>query len=387
MTRLTIPDSVTSIDKEAFRDCSGITNMTIGAGVRDIGAYAFYKCIGLTNVTIPDSVTSIKREAFFGCTGLMNVTILGNVTNDWEESNVTGKYIDNPFKGCTNLETAVLGGKMAKIGNNMFNNCTGLRNVAIGSGMTSIGDWAFCNCNISDVAIPDSVTNIGKFAFSACNGFGNVTIPDNVTGIGEGAFQNCIGLTNVTIGMAMTCIEDGMFYNCTGLESMTIPVNVTNVGNSVFSGSGLKVLYVPAAWEGTTLLDEAGMPEDCTVVYGVLPEEKTTTSGVPYSWLKEKAASILSANGGDYEAAARAQAANGINTVWECYVAGLDPTNEYSKFTAEIFLMDGKPVVASEPDLGEERAYTVEGVEDLDDAWGETNAATRFFRVKVALPE
>ena len=112
-----------------------------------------------------------------------------------------------------------------------------------------------------------------------------------------------------------------------------------------------------------------------------------TSSGVPYAWLKEKAAEILAANGGDCEAAAKAKAANGVNTVWECYVAGLDPTDAGAEFKAEVAFVDGKPVVSSDPDLGDERTYTVEGAENLGGAWGPTNAATRFFRVKVSLPE
>ena len=53
---------------------------------------------------------------------------------------------------------------------------------------------------------------------------------------------------------------------------------------------------------------------------------------------------------------------------------------------------DGEPVIGWEPDLNEggtkhERIYTVEGRESLTDGeWGPTNAASRFFRVKVSMP-
>ena len=112
---------------------------------------------------------------------------------------------------------------------------------------------------------------------------------------------------------------------------------------------------------------------------------------IPIAWLDEAAASIVAANGGDFAAAARATAANGRDKVWECYVAGLDPTNATSRLLATIEMENGEPVVTWTPDLNEggtksERVYTVEGQERLGDGWGPTNATSRFFRVKVAMP-
>ena len=94
-----------------------------------------------------------------------------------------------------------------------------------------------------------------------------------------------------------------------------------------------------------------------------------------------------------YESAAKEDAANGRNKVWECYVAGLNPTNETDVFRAVISIgADGAPIVGWEPDLNEggtkhERVYTVEGKENLTDkSWAPTNSASRFFRVKVSMP-
>ncbi len=54
-------------------------------------------------------------------------------------------------------------------------------------------------------------------------------------------------------------------------------------------------------------------------------------------------------------------------------------------------MKDGEPVIGWEPDLNEggtkhERVYTVEGKANLTDSWAPTNAASRFFRVKVSMP-
>ena len=114
---------------------------------------------------------------------------------------------------------------------------------------------------------------------------------------------------------------------------------------------------------------------------------------VSLSWIESEAAPIILAEGGDHESAALATAANGVNKVWECYVAGLSPTNAAARFEVRIeFDPDGNPVVKWSPDLNEngtknERVYTVEGKETLSDGWGPTNANSRFFHVKVRLPE
>ena len=72
---------VTSIGKEAFENCYGLTSVTIPNSVTSIKGYAFSGCYGLTSVTIPNSVTSIGIYAFSGCSGLTSVTIPNSVTS------------------------------------------------------------------------------------------------------------------------------------------------------------------------------------------------------------------------------------------------------------------------------------------------------------------
>ena len=93
-----------------------------------------------------------------------------------------------------------------------------------------------------------------------------------------------------------------------------------------------------------------------------------------------------------YESAAKDTAANGVNEVWECYVAGLVPTNAMDIFRAVIWMENGKPVISWEPRLSAEeearRTYTIYGRESLTGGeWTTpTNAASRFFKVKVTMP-
>ena len=71
---IVIPNSVTSIGRSAFSQCSGLTSVTIPNSVTSIGDFAFSDCTGLTSVTIPNSVTSIGQYAFTYCSGLTSIT-------------------------------------------------------------------------------------------------------------------------------------------------------------------------------------------------------------------------------------------------------------------------------------------------------------------------
>lgn len=121
--------------------------------------------------------------------------------------------------------------------------------------------------------------------------------------------------------------------------------------------------------------------------YEYLDHTLTTDIPVQYSWLKEHYTTIADSSE-EFEAKANETAANG-HKVWECYVAGEDPTDSASKFAAEITVgEDGKPVVSWNPDLGSERVYKILGSTDLK-TWAEVSkgeeASYNFFKVSVEM--
>lgn len=81
LTKVTIPNSATTIGEYAFYNCTGITSMTIPNNVEQIASFAFDYCSALASINIPSSVTSIGYRAFRYCSSLTSITIPSSVTS------------------------------------------------------------------------------------------------------------------------------------------------------------------------------------------------------------------------------------------------------------------------------------------------------------------
>ncbi len=233
----TIPNSVTTIENDAFRKSSSLISVEISNSVTSIGYGAFTGCTSLTNVTIPNSVTDIKDRAFEDCTSLTSVAIPNSVTS----------ISNNTFHNCTSLTSVEIPNGVTSIGDAAFYGCTSLTSVTIPNSVTSIGNSAFSGCtSLTSVAIPNSVTSIGHYAFNGCKSLTGLTIPNSVTSIGSNTFYGCISLTSVAIPNSVTSIGSNTFYGCTSLMSVTFPNSVTSIGDYAFYGcTSLKSVVLP----------------------------------------------------------------------------------------------------------------------------------------------
>ena len=326
LTSITIPASVTRIDSYAFVKCSslesisvaegntvydsrngcnaiiikesnklllGCKNTVIPTGVTSIGKEAFYKCTGLTSITIPESVTSIGEEAFESCNSLTTVFMqpttpptLGNdvfencdelaniyvpagttetykTTGNWatykdiiQTGGTCGTNVYWSYNSTSNTLTIFGTGDMTNDfeGNNWENYLNDITTVNISNGVTSIGDYAFSFCTgLTSIEIPASVKTIGNYAFQGCWGLTSIEIPASVTTIGNAAFNTCIYLTSINIPANVTTIGNEAFGNCTGLTSINIPASVTSIGYWAFINCiGLESISVAA---GNTIYD------------------------------------------------------------------------------------------------------------------------------------
>ncbi len=303
ITKIIIPNSVTSIGDSAFRNCSSLERIEIPTSVTSIGEYAFSGCSSLENITIPNSVITFKKGAFANCSNLTKITI---------------PFVGETLNGSSNTYFGYIFGASSYDYNS---NCvpTTLKEVII-TGGNSIGKYAFYFCSsLERIVIPNSVTSIGEYAFDWCFSlviyceasnqpsgwnsnwnsdnrpvywginennykeenefqyvikdgeailtryFGNETtieIPNTiqingttyvVTSIGYKAFYNCDSLEKIVIPNSVTSIGSSAFSLCSSLKSIVIPNSVTTIGDYAFDWCSSFVIYCessnqPSGW-------------------------------------------------------------------------------------------------------------------------------------------
>ena len=157
LTKITIPDSVTRIEKQAFSDCEGLNSVTIGNSVISIGESAFYCCISLMKVNIPEGVTNIGYSAFRLCENLGSITISDSVIN----------IGDRAFRYCTSLASIILPENLTIIGEQTFRDCVSLTSVTISDSVISIGERAFLLCtSLTSITFLGNAPSVGSLAFS-----------------------------------------------------------------------------------------------------------------------------------------------------------------------------------------------------------------------------
>ena len=231
---LTIPNSVTTIEREAFSYCTELKgSLTLSNSLKTIGDKAFYNCNSLNgSLTIPNTVTTIGISAFENCTGFNgNLTIPNSVTTIGESA----------FRNCQRFTgDLTIPSSITTIEAYTFNGCFGFNgNLTIPNSVTTIGYRAFYRCSefTGNLTLPNSITTIEYAAFYGCSGFkGNLTFPDSITSIGEMAFYGCSGFKgNLILPNSITTIGNSAFRGCSGFTgNLTLPNSITTIGNSAF---------------------------------------------------------------------------------------------------------------------------------------------------------
>lgn len=255
---ITLPESITSIEGNPFTKCNDIQfdispdhpylevidgalfskpdkrliccpgrmeNYVVPEGTTCIAEEAFFGSENLKSVTLPESVTSIGDSAFYGCYGLTDINLPKSLTS----------IGDLAFSDCDSLENINLPESLTSIGNSAFSDCDSVTSIIIPEGMTSVADYAFSRCfNLTDITLPESITSIGEFSFAKCDPV-EIILPEGLVSIGKRAFVECENLEKINLPESLTSIGEKAFLDCNSLDSIFLPKSMTSIGEEAFS--------------------------------------------------------------------------------------------------------------------------------------------------------
>lgn len=302
LTQITIPQSVTRIDRRPFDNSQNLETIVLEEGIGDILSESiFYGLTNLKNVSLPSSITKIPKYAFNNCKSLASITLPEN----------TVQIDDYAFYGCTALASIELPSKLTTIGEYAFYQCTNLT-LNLPASVQTIGEcalyavptinvadydqWSFLVLNedlfrtkwghvyynnelITHYTFPDDVLEIPECRFYGCTDIVSVTIPQNVIKIGKAAFRDCINLLSADIKGPVKLIDEQAFYNCKLLENIVFPNSLETIGSSAFClcdaltnvtfGNGLKEIGQSAFYGCKSLqkVDIGDITNWCNVVF------------------------------------------------------------------------------------------------------------------------
>ena len=317
---ISLPGTLRSIGYNAFSGAGLNGNLVIPDGMQTINTYAFANT-GITAVTIPTSVTSIEKGAFRNCTSLADVyysgaqvmwdaisiietdnepllnaslhlapnsgTVFDDGTNQvyWSLSDdgvltiygtggtgdsfasaedqpwytsasmihtvrITGTVSSIPKYCCyglTNLSTVEMCDSVTLIGENAFRGCSSMTSLQLSANLRTINNYAFRDCwSLHELELPSSLRTIGYGAFFNCSGLRELVLPDSVTSMNIYAFAYCSNLKTVRLSAGLTTLTARSFQNCSALEEIDIPEGVTLLGICAFQDcSSLQVVRLP----------------------------------------------------------------------------------------------------------------------------------------------
>lgn len=267
LTTLVIPNTVTKIGKNAFKE-SGLTQITLPESLTTIEASAFNKT-KLETITIPEKVTAIPSGCFSLCENLREVILPNTLTT----------ISQNAFEDCPILESINIPSSLENIEKRAFKNCKNLKlsnTLRFPDSMKEIGDEAFYYCTnlgIKQLIFPGNMenANIGGFIHSTVDHviveegvkkvtltwnkyIKSITLPKTVSKLV--GFLDAVELESFVIDEDAPLTEIGVrtFFRSTKLKSFICPKSVTKIGGMAFSEcSALETVKLP---EGITSIGD-----------------------------------------------------------------------------------------------------------------------------------
>lgn len=179
---ISIPNNVTTIAADAFKDCTWITSVTVPQSVTSIGKGAFQGCTALIDLTLPFIGGSATSNRFLGY-------IFGAASSSAQKASIPSSLRKltltagaslptSALKDCITLETLILSDDIGVIEENACENCIKLEKLTLPSKLTTIEQKAFLGCrHLKELKIPSTVSRLGTAMLGGCTQLELLSLP------------------------------------------------------------------------------------------------------------------------------------------------------------------------------------------------------------------
>ncbi len=231
-----IGNGISSLEKYVFAYCDSLQSLTLPETVTLIKDYAFLYAFTLKdtefNITLPDSVKSIEKLAFRAA-GMTSLDLGAGVET----------LVDETFYQAPNLRYFQASEALTSVGARVFYECKKLEEVHFYDNVISIGDEAFRDCQqLRRVTMPAKLETLGLRAFWQCIKLESIELPDNIKVLRERTFYRCEAMKSIKLPKNLEQISTAgatlgsAFEECSSLKEIILPASVQKTGSYLFSG-------------------------------------------------------------------------------------------------------------------------------------------------------
>ena len=215
-----------------FSGISTLQALTIGNTVTFIDRNAFSSCRSLESVTLQDGLDDLKFDyvgnSYADCP-IQTLHLGRNMISNYDYGQ-DFRFGASPFSEKKELSSLTIGNNVTFILANVFYGCTALTDIVIPNKVTSVGGSAFYGCNeLKSIVIGSGIKTIENSTFYGCSKLSSITIPSNITFIDRNAFANCRSLVNVRIEDGL----DDLTFDYVGNSFADCPIQTLHLGRNV----------------------------------------------------------------------------------------------------------------------------------------------------------
>ncbi len=164
-----IPDGIKEIEEYAFNGSLVLEKLSFPESVKTIGKNAFAGSSKLQKVELNEGLERIEEVAFYNCSNLKEINFPSTL-------NYIGK---EAFSRSGSIEKMAFPASVKEIPSRVCRLCLNLEEIIIPEGVESIGSSAFHSTKIKEISLPKSLKKIDNFAFAGCPDLENIELSAN----------------------------------------------------------------------------------------------------------------------------------------------------------------------------------------------------------------